>query len=100
MQGKRRSQQISRTELIISTLILLLSLFFSQEDSYIIFRDAAVLNMTESGYVWIVTEQSLSANNTPDGVLGLRLLYANFEKEHLKVNQIIIYYYYYDYLYI
>lgn len=41
--------------------------------------------MTEAGHVWIVTEQALSANNTPDGVLGLQLVHANNEKEHIRV---------------
>jgi len=41
--------------------------------------------MTESGHVWIVTEQALNANNTPDGVLGLQLVYSNSEKEHIRV---------------
>lgn len=41
--------------------------------------------MTEAGHVWIVTEQALEASNTPDGVLGLQLVYANSEKEHIRV---------------
>lgn len=63
----------------------------SKEDSYTIFRDAAALNMTESGYVWIVTEQALNANNTPDGVIGLQLVHAKSEKNHIRVSIIIIY---------
>lgn len=58
----------------------------SKEDAHTIFRDAAALNMTETGFVWIVTEQALNANNTPDGVLGLQLVYANSEKEHIRVS--------------
>lgn len=50
-----------------------------------IFRDAAALNMTEAGYVWIVTEQALTANNIPDGIMGLRLVYAESEDKHLRV---------------
>lgn len=57
----------------------------SKEDSYTIFRDAAALNMTESGYVWIVTEQALNANNTPDGVIGLQLVQKN-ENNHIRVS--------------
>lgn len=52
-----------------------------------IFRDAAALNMTEAGYVWIVTEQALNANNVPDGALGLRLLHAADEQKHLRVRK-------------
>lgn len=61
--------------------------FHSKEDAYTIFRDAAALNMTEAGHVWIVTEQALNANNTPDGVLGLQLVFANSEKEHIRVSE-------------
>lgn len=61
-------------------------MFCSKEDAYIIFRDAAVLNMTEAGHVWIATEQALLANNTPDGVLGLQLVHANSDKEHIRVS--------------
>lgn len=57
----------------------------SREDAYTIFRDASTLNMTESGYVWIVTEQALNANNTPDGVIGLQLVHSNNEKQHIRV---------------
>lgn len=42
--------------------------------------------MTESGYVWIVTEQALNANNTPDGVIGLQLVHAKSEKNHIRVS--------------
>lgn len=42
--------------------------------------------MTEAGHVWITTEQALLANNTPDGVLGLQLVYANSEKKHIRVS--------------
>lgn len=57
----------------------------SKEDAQVIFRDAAAQNMTEAGYVWIVTEQALNAKNVPDGALGLRLLYAEDEQKHLRV---------------
>lgn len=66
-------------------LIDLIIFFSSKEDAFTIFRDAAAVNMTEAGHVWIVTEQALSANNTPDGVLGLQLVHANSEKEHIRV---------------
>ncbi|EAT39625.1 AAEL008587-PA [Aedes aegypti] len=59
-------------------------LYASTEDSYVIFRDAAQNNMTETGHIWIVTEQALQANNTPIGVLGLKLNNSNSENEHIK----------------
>lgn len=73
------------------TVICLDLLVHSKEDSYTIFRDAAALNMTESGYVWIVTEQALNANNTPDGVIGLQLVHAKSEKNHIRVSMKMYY---------
>jgi hypothetical protein len=49
----------------------------------VIFNDAANLNMTGAGYVWIVTEQALDASNAPDGLLGLKLINATQEKSHI-----------------
>lgn len=74
-----------KPEISISFLLFIQSIH-SKEDSYTIFRDAAALNMTESGYVWIVTEQALNANNTPDGVIGLQLVHAKSEKNHIRVS--------------
>lgn len=71
---------------IVSDLVSSHLMSCSKEDSYTIFRDAAALNMTESGYVWIVTEQALNANNTPDGVIGLQLVHAKSEKSHIRVS--------------
>lgn len=51
-----------------------------------IFRDAALYNMTEADHVWIVTEQALSANNTPDGILGLQLEHVNSDNRHIRVS--------------
>lgn len=70
---------------VVIDIFFSLSLFYSKDDAFTIFRDAAAVNMTEAGHVWIVTEQALSANNTPDGVLGLQLVHANSEKEHIRV---------------
>lgn len=57
----------------------------SKEDATIIFRDAAIYNMTDAGHVWIVTEQALFSNNTPVGTLGLKLNNDN-ETEHIRVS--------------
>lgn len=53
-------------------------------DANVIFRDAASLRMTSGGYVWIVTEQGLDADNAPEGLLGLKLINATNEKAHIK----------------
>lgn len=58
--------------------------FHSKDDAFVIFRDAALYNMTDAGHVWIVTEQALLANNTPIGTLGLKLNNDN-ETEHIRV---------------
>lgn len=42
------------------------------------------MNMTEAGYVWIVTEQALDAENSPEGLLGLKLINATDEKAHIR----------------
>jgi len=39
--------------------------------------------MTGEGYVWIVTEQALAADNVPAGTLGLRLKNADDEQKHI-----------------
>lgn len=57
----------------------------SKEDATVIFRDAAIYNMTDAGHVWIVTEQALFSNNTPIGTLGLKLNNDN-ETEHIRVS--------------
>ena len=55
-----------------------------------IFRDAAALNMTGAGYVWIVTEQALEAPNAPEGILALKLINATDEKTHIKDSLCVI----------
>ena len=39
----------------------------SEEDAISIYRDAHRLNLTGTGYVWIVTEQALTPPNVPVG---------------------------------
>ncbi|XP_017044133.1 glutamate [NMDA] receptor subunit 1 isoform X1 [Drosophila ficusphila] len=59
-------------------------MYASTEDAQVIFRDAGEYNMTGEGHVWIVTEQALFSNNTPDGVLGLQLEHAHSDKGHIR----------------
>ncbi|XP_018320264.1 glutamate [NMDA] receptor subunit 1 [Agrilus planipennis] len=59
-------------------------MYASKTDAKVIFRDAAMYNMTEEGYVWIVTEQALEAENAPVGLLGLKLVNATNERAHIK----------------
>ncbi len=57
---------------------------FSTDDATQIFLDAARLNMTGEGYVWIVTEQALRSRNVPSGTLGLQLVGAEDERGHIS----------------
>ncbi|XP_069680015.1 glutamate [NMDA] receptor subunit 1 isoform X2 [Periplaneta americana] len=59
-------------------------MYAGKTDSKVIFRDAGLLNMTEKGYAWIVTEQALEASNVPEGTLGLKLVNATSEEDHIK----------------
>lgn len=59
-------------------------MYAGKKDASVVFRDAAQMNMTEAGYVWIVTEQALDADNAPEGLLGLKLVNATDEKAHIR----------------
>ncbi|KAI8437578.1 hypothetical protein MSG28_011864 [Choristoneura fumiferana] len=59
-------------------------MYASKTDAESIFRDATLLNMTTAGYVWVVTEQALDAENAPEGLLGLRLVNATNEHAHIQ----------------
>ena len=61
-----------------------LHIYFSTADAEQLFKDASRLNMTGSGYVWIVTEQALLSSNVPSGTLGLELVGAANEEAHIK----------------
>ncbi|XP_054008576.1 glutamate [NMDA] receptor subunit 1 isoform X4 [Hylaeus anthracinus] len=65
-------------------------LYASKTDASVIFQDAAALNMTGAGYVWIVTEQALDAPNAPEGLLGLKLINAEKEKAHIEDSLVIL----------
>ena len=43
----------------------------SAEDAEVIYRDAMALDLLDSGYAWIVTEQALLPPNTPIGCVLL-----------------------------
>uniref|UniRef100_A0A8B9T0N2 Glutamate receptor n=1 Tax=Anas platyrhynchos TaxID=8839 RepID=A0A8B9T0N2_ANAPL len=66
----------------------------SEDDAATVYRSAAMLNMTGSGYVWLVGEREISGNAlryAPDGVIGLQLINGKnesavhdlFEKENI-----------------
>ena len=68
---------------LYSLYFLIFFSIFSTSDANKIFKDAQDLNMTGEGYVWIVTEQALAAENVPAGTLGLRLNHADDEQKHI-----------------
>ncbi|RWS31910.1 hypothetical protein B4U80_10436 [Leptotrombidium deliense] len=59
-------------------------LYANKEDAEMIFEEIVSLNMTSSGFVWIVSEQALLAVNKPDGILGLKLIDSDNEESHIK----------------
>ncbi|XP_071552097.1 glutamate [NMDA] receptor subunit 1-like isoform X2 [Panulirus ornatus] len=58
-------------------------LYANKEDAGTIFHDANYMNMTGRGYVWVVTEQALSAEYVPAGAIGLKLVNASDEDAHI-----------------
>ena len=48
-------------------------LYANAEDARSIFQEIDSRNMTEPGFVWLVSEQALQAPNRPNGVLALKL---------------------------
>ena len=50
-------------------LIILFLFYFRKEDAEKLYVDAAALNLTDTDFVWIVTEQALAAYNVPLGKL-------------------------------
>ncbi|NXB89866.1 NMDZ1 protein, partial [Vidua chalybeata] len=59
----------------------------SEDDAATVYRSAAMLNMTGSGYVWLVGEREISGNAlryAPDGVIGLQLINGKNESAHIS----------------
>ena len=56
----------------------------SVADAAAIFRDAAALNLTGNGYVWLVTEQLLQVANIPLGSVALRQRNVDNEADHIS----------------
>nr|CAG4649931.1 EOG090X00ST [Sida crystallina] len=59
-------------------------LYANPVDASTIFRQAAALNLTDEGHVWIVTEQVLETENIPVGALALRQMQATNEAAHIR----------------
>lgn len=58
--------------------------YANAQDAAIIFRDAAKLNLTGAGHIWLVTEQALDVPGVPIGSLGLQQMHAANEAAHIR----------------
>ncbi|XP_071531320.1 glutamate [NMDA] receptor subunit 1-like isoform X2 [Panulirus ornatus] len=64
-------------------LVKVILLYASERDADTLFLDATSLNMTETGYVWLVSEEALHAKHVLPGALGLQLKYADRYDDHI-----------------
>uniref|UniRef100_A0A8C5BEE0 Glutamate receptor n=1 Tax=Gadus morhua TaxID=8049 RepID=A0A8C5BEE0_GADMO len=58
----------------------------SEDEAAAVYKSARQLNMTGSGYVWLVGEREMSGkalNEAPDGLLGLQLINGKNESAHI-----------------
>lgn len=58
-------------------------LYANTKDADGIFREVERLNMTNPGYVWLVSEQALLAPTKLDGILGIQLVNGSDEEAHI-----------------
>ncbi|KAL9984223.1 hypothetical protein ACROYT_G006496 [Oculina patagonica] len=59
----------------------------SEEDAAVVYKNASSLKMTGEGFVWLVTQQSLSGNARsvlPQGVIGMQLLHGYDESAQIQ----------------
>ncbi|XP_036385601.1 glutamate receptor ionotropic, NMDA 1a isoform X8 [Megalops cyprinoides] len=59
----------------------------SEEDAAAVYKSARYLNMTGSGYVWLVGEREMSGkalSEAPDGLIGLQLINGKNESAHIN----------------
>nr|XP_055037040.1 glutamate receptor ionotropic, NMDA 1a isoform X5 [Misgurnus anguillicaudatus] len=59
----------------------------SEEDAAAVYKTARFLNMTGSGYVWLVGEREMSGKaltEAPDGLIGLQLINGKNESAHIS----------------
>jgi ionotropic glutamate receptor NMDA 1 len=75
-------KQLEETKLSSSCRVFIL--YTNSEDSEAIFQQIIMLNMSDSGYVWLVSEQALQAKNKPIGVLGLKLQNLDNTEGHIR----------------
>lgn len=59
-------------------------LYTNELDAQSIFIEVNRLNLTESGYIWLISEQALRARNVPNGVLALQMFNSTNESGHIR----------------
>lgn len=55
-----------------------------KEDAEVLFENASELDLTASDFVWLVSEEAMTAINVPVGVVGLHLINGSNEAAHLE----------------
>ncbi|XP_054159654.1 glutamate [NMDA] receptor subunit 1-like [Oppia nitens] len=65
-------------------------LYTDSEDSEALFQQILLLNMSTTGYVWIVSEQALMAKNKPIGMISLSLQNFYSTDSHIKDSVFIL----------
>ncbi|XP_064163487.1 glutamate receptor ionotropic, NMDA 1a isoform X4 [Anguilla rostrata] len=84
------SQDTNLTALLLEARELearVIILSASEEDAAAVYKAARYLNMTGSGYVWLVGEREMSGkalSEAPDGLIGLQLINGKNESAHIS----------------
>ncbi|XP_024155721.1 glutamate receptor ionotropic, NMDA 1a isoform X2 [Oryzias melastigma] len=84
------SQETNLTALLLEAKELearVIILSASEEDAAAVYKAARFLNMTGSGYVWLVGEREMSGKaltEAPDGLIGLQLINGKNESAHIN----------------
>uniref|UniRef100_A0A7N6FAN3 Glutamate receptor n=1 Tax=Anabas testudineus TaxID=64144 RepID=A0A7N6FAN3_ANATE len=84
------SQETNLTALLLEAKELearVIILSASEEDAAAVYKAARFLNMTGSGYVWLVGEREMSGkalSEAPDGLIGLQLINGKNESAHIN----------------
>ncbi|XP_033981781.1 glutamate receptor ionotropic, NMDA 1a isoform X1 [Gymnodraco acuticeps] len=84
------SQDTNLTALLLEAKELearVIILSASEEDAAAVYKAARFLNMTGSGYVWLVGEREMSGkalSEAPDGLIGLQLINGKNESAHIN----------------
>ncbi|XP_048876511.1 glutamate receptor ionotropic, NMDA 1 isoform X7 [Brienomyrus brachyistius] len=84
------NQETNLTALLVEARELearVIILSASEEDAAAVYKSARYLNMTGSGYVWLVGEREMSGkalSEAPDGLIGLQLINGKNESAHIN----------------